>query len=41
VLAASEAGVADIVNAARRIVSQLGLDELSGRLAAARTGEAA
>ena len=41
VLAASEAGVADIVNAARLIVSQLGLDELSGRLAAARTGEAA
>ena len=41
VLAASEAGVADIVNAARLIVSQLGLDELSGRLSAERTGEAA
>lgn len=41
VLAASEAGVADIVNAARLIVSQVGLDELSGRLSAERTGEAA
>lgn len=41
VLAASEAGVADIVNAARLIVSQLGLDELSGRLSAARAGEVA
>jgi len=41
VLAASEAGVADIVNAARLIISQVGLDELSGRLSAERTGEAA
>ena len=41
VLAASEAGVADIVNAARLVVSQVGLDELSGRLAAQRAGEAA
>jgi large subunit ribosomal protein L4 len=41
VLAASEAGVADIVNAARLVVSQVGLDELSGRLSAERTGEAA
>ncbi len=41
VLAASEAGVADIVNAARLIVSQVGLDELSGRLSAERMGEAA
>ncbi len=41
VLAASEAGVADIVNAARLLISQVGLDELSGRLSAERTGEAA
>ena len=41
VLAASEAGVADIVNAARLVVSQVGLDELSGRLSAQRTGEVA
>jgi len=41
VLAASEAGVADIVNAARLVVSQVGLDELGGRLSAERTGEVA
>ncbi len=41
VLAASEAGVADIVNAARLVVSQVGLDEMSGRLSADRTEKAA
>ncbi|MSX02303.1 MAG: 50S ribosomal protein L4 [Actinobacteria bacterium] len=41
VLTASEAGVADIVNAARLVISQAGLDELSGRLLGERTGEAA
>ena len=41
VLAASEAGVADIVNAARLLVTQVGLDQLSARFTADRTGEAA